>query len=70
MAEPRYAFGDVNGVMKEGTSVSINLGESDRVSIDFTYTDQRDGQLYRVNATGYRTKIDKESTGEHKPDNY
>ena len=58
--QPRYSFGDIQGAMKDGTSVSIGFGERNRISIEFTYTDQLDGCTYKVNATGYRVKIDKE----------
>lgn len=53
--KPRYTFGDVNGVLKDGTSVSVGV-EKDWVSISFDYHDHRDDVVYHVEATGYRTK--------------
>ena len=53
--EPRYSFGDVDGVMNDGTSVSIGF-TGDHVDISFDYRDAVDGQWYHVEASGYRTK--------------
>jgi hypothetical protein len=55
--ELRYSFGDVNGVMKDGLNVSIGFDENDRCNIEFSYRDQRDGELYCVHATGRRRKV-------------
>jgi hypothetical protein len=54
-AKPRYTFGDVNGAMKDGTHVIINGGPRDEITISFNYTDTRDGVVYHVEATGFRT---------------
>jgi hypothetical protein len=53
--KPRYSFGDIDGIMKDGTSVSIGV-ERDNVVISFDYVDSRDGTLYHVETTGHRTK--------------
>lgn len=53
--KPRYSFGNVDGIMKDGVSVSIGI-ERDSVTVSFDYADSRDGILYHVEATGYRTK--------------
>ena len=54
--KPRYSFGDVNGVMKNGLDVSIGIDQSDKVNISFNYRDDRDGIYYYVQTSGYRTK--------------
>ncbi len=55
--QPRYSFGDVQGTMKDGYSVSVGVEPNDEVNIEFTYKDRRDGKTYRVVATGRRTEV-------------
>ena len=54
---PRYSFGDVNGALKDGTTVVINSGLRDEMDISFDYFDRRDGFKYHVEAKGFRTLI-------------
>ena len=65
--KPRYSFGDVEGVMRESTSLSVGCDERNRISIEFNYTDNRDGVLYHVAASGWRSAVvpkGEEVTGE------
>lgn len=55
--KPRYSFGDVEGVMRDSTSFSMGYDENDRISIEFNYTDRRDGVLYHVAAAGWRSRV-------------
>lgn len=53
--KPRYSFGDVKDIMREGAGIYIGADEeNDRVDIEFTYRDTRNGKLYRVVAKGWR----------------
>ena len=58
--KPRYSFGDVKGIMREGMGFSVGVDEKDMLDIEFTYRDTRDGKLYRVVARGWRELVKEE----------
>jgi len=58
---PRYTFGDVQGAMRDGHAASISLDGRDRITVEFTYTDQLDGKTYKVTAYGWRTEVKEEA---------
>ena len=55
--KPHYSFGDIEGVMRDSTSFSLGRDERNRINIEFNYTDNRDGVLYRVTASGWRSAV-------------
>lgn len=61
--KPHYSFGDVKGAMRDSTSLSIGYDERNRISIEFNYTDNRDGVLYHVTASGWRRVVVPKSEG-------
>ena len=54
---PRYSFGDVRGIMQEGTAVSVGIDDTSTVTVDFDFLDRRDGKKYHVHARGVLTEI-------------
>lgn len=62
MTLPRYSFYNVNGTLKDASQIRIGVDKGDRVDVDFKYRDNLTGELYHVQATGYRTKIEIEET--------
>ena len=58
-APPRYSFGDVQGVLREGTGVSVgwDTDDGDRVTVEFDYLDSAEGKRYHVTARGWRTEV-------------
>ena len=55
--KPHYTFSDVNGAMKDGTTVVINGGLRDEMDISFDYFDSYDGFKYHVEAKGFRALV-------------
>ena len=60
----RYTFGNVDGIMKEGTGVCIGMDGDDRVTIHFKYRDA-EGKWWAVAAHGWR--MVKAMTSRHVP---
>lgn len=58
--KPRYSFGDVKGIMRESMGFSVGGDEKERIDIEFTYRDTRDGKLYRAVASGWRELVKEE----------
>ncbi len=58
-AQPRYSFGDVRGVMREGVGVSVewDINGGDHVTVEFDYLDRAEGKRYHVTARGWRTEV-------------
>ena len=55
--KPHYSFDDVKGITCDSISFSFGYDENDRISIEFNYTDRRDGVLYHVAASGWRSRV-------------
>ena len=55
---PRYTFGNVNGIMKDGTSIAVGVQE-DSVTVTFDYHDRETGKMYHVVAKGFRAEVPK-----------
>ena len=63
---PRYSFGDVQGVLREGAGVSVgwDTNGGDRVTVEFDYLDRAEGKRYHVTARGWRTEVKARDTDE------